>query len=122
MPWIMHFRLDFISGDDLAENVRNLEKNAAEVEARVEKEKSALEEDVKKLNTIIGEIMGWILTLEKELEKKKEELRTKEEKEGRLREENRELKKSFLLQSRDTKRMKKELQSVEAEIADADTS
>ncbi|KAF8019724.1 hypothetical protein BT93_G0427 [Corymbia citriodora subsp. variegata] len=122
--------------NNLAQNVKSLEKNAAELEARVEKlrtgpserelreqEKSVLEEDVKKFNTIIGEITGRIPVLEKELEEKKKELRVKEEEEGRIRQENEELKKTIQLQtfnSRDVERMKKELQAVEGEIADAE--
>ncbi|KAF8019979.1 LOW QUALITY PROTEIN: hypothetical protein BT93_G0616 [Corymbia citriodora subsp. variegata] len=120
--------------NNLAENVKSLEKNAVELEARVEKlrmgpsdrelreqEKSVLEEDVKKFNMIIGEIMGRIPVLEKELEEKKE-LRVKEEEEGRIRKENEELKKTIQMQtfnSRDVERMK-ELQAVEGEIADAE--
>ncbi|KAI3412618.1 uncharacterized protein J3R85_017149 [Psidium guajava] len=122
--------------NNLAENVKRLEKNAAELEARVEKlrtgpserelreqEKSVLEEDVKKFNTMIAKITGRIQELQEELEKKEKELRAKEEEKGRICEENEELKKTIQLQtfnSRDAERMKKELQAVEGEIADAE--
>lgn len=122
--------------NSLAENVKSLEKNAAEVEARVEKlrmgpserelreqEKRVLEKDVEKFNTIIGEFTGRNLAFEKELEEKEKELRAKEEEKGRICEENQELKKAIQLQtfnSRDAERMKKELQAVEEDIADAE--
>ncbi|PKI46008.1 hypothetical protein CRG98_033648 [Punica granatum] len=118
--------------DNVVEKVKGLERDADELKARMEKqstdlpkkeeEKSVLEADVKKFNTMIEKINLQMSVLEKDLEEKEKELRTKVEERKRICEENEGLKKTVQSQTfntRDAERMKKEMQAVEREIAEA---
>ncbi|XP_043698488.1 kinetochore protein NDC80 homolog [Telopea speciosissima] len=90
-----------------------------------EKDKSLLEKDVQKFHTIIEEISNGILLVETALKEKEMELETKVRENHRIREENEELKKSIESQTvnaRDVERMKRELQAVERDIAEAEAS
>lgn len=122
--------------DAVVEKVKGLEKDASELKARVdalktgpsqrellERDKSVLEGDEKKFKTIIEEYERRNVKLKNALEEKEKELTTKEEETRRICKENEELKKTVESQSfntRDVERMKKEMQAVEREIADAE--
>lgn len=122
--------------DAVVEKVKGLEKDASELRARVdalktgpsqrellEKDKSVLEGDEKKFMTIIEEYERRNSKLKTALEEKEKELVIKEEETKRICQENEELKKtveSQALNTRDVERMKKEMQAVEREIADAE--
>lgn len=124
--------------ESVLENVRVLEASLKETEAkaealragptereRLEKERSVLEEDVKKFHAMIGEFTQGIEVLEKGLEEKRKEMETKVEEKKKLDEENDELKKRVEEQSfnpRDAERMKRELQVVDRDIAEAEAS
>ncbi|CAK7357005.1 unnamed protein product [Dovyalis caffra] len=127
-----------IERESVLENVRTLEASLKEFEAkaealragptereRLEKERSVLEEDVKKFHAMIGEFDQGIQVLEKALEEKRKELETKVEEKKRLDEENDELKKRVEEQTvnmRDAERMKRELQVVERDIVEAEAA
>lgn len=91
----------------------------------LEKEKTMLEEDVKKFQDYIKDLTDGTAMMEKALEDKEKELAALLE-EKRLRwEENEELKRRIETQgisSRDAERMKKEIQGLEKEIAETDAS
>ncbi|XVF45725.1 hypothetical protein PTKIN_Ptkin02bG0229500 [Pterospermum kingtungense] len=124
--------------ENVVENSRALEKAAGELEAKaeglkmgpterqlLEKEKSVLEEDVKKFHAMISEFRGRTGAMEKVLEEKEKELNAKEEERRRICKENEELKKRVELQTfnaRDVERMKRELQAVERDIAEAEVA
>lgn len=124
--------------ESVLENVRVLEASLKETEAkaetlragptereRLEKERSVLEEDVKKFHAMIGEFSQGIEVLEKGLEEKRKEMETKVEEKKKLDEENDELKKRVEEQSfnpRDAERMKRELQVVDRDIVEAEAS
>ncbi|KAH8520740.1 hypothetical protein H0E87_001969 [Populus deltoides] len=124
--------------ESVLENVRVLEASLKETEAkaealragptereRLEKERSVLEEDVKKFRAMIGEFTQGIEVLEKGLEEKRKEMETKVEEKKKLDEENDELKKRVEEQSfnpRDAERMKRELQVVDRDIVEAEAS
>lgn len=124
--------------ESVLENVRVLEASFKEIEAkaevlragptereRLEKERSVLEEDVKKFHAMIGEFSQGIEVLEKGLEEKRKEMETKVEEKKKLDEENDELKKRVEEQSfnpRDAERMKRELQVVDRDIVEAEAS
>ncbi|KAL9405423.1 hypothetical protein Peur_002395 [Populus x canadensis] len=124
--------------ESVLENVRVLEASLKETEAkaealragptereRLEKERSVLEEDVKKFHAMIGEFTQGIEVLEKGLEEKRKEMETKVEEKKKLDEENDELKKRVEEQSfnpRDAERMKRELQVVDRDIVEAEAS
>lgn len=124
--------------ESVLENVRVLESSLKETEAktealragptereRLEKERSVLEEDVKKFHAMIGEFTQGIEVLEKGLEEKRKEMETKVEEKKKLDEENDELKKRVEEQSfnpRDAERMKRELQVVDRDIVEAEAS
>ncbi|KAJ6309097.1 hypothetical protein OIU76_018648 [Salix suchowensis] len=124
--------------ESVLENVRVLEASCKEIEAkaealragptereRLEKERSVLEEDVKKFHAMIGEFSQGIEVLEKGLEEKKKEMETKVEEKKKLDVENDELKKRVEEQSfnpRDADRMKRELQVVDRDIVEAEAS
>ncbi|KAL6964437.1 hypothetical protein U1Q18_035491 [Sarracenia purpurea var. burkii] len=87
----------------------------------LENEKRMLEEDAKKFHSLIEQLNGHILTVEKVLEEKERELEAKDGENKRICEENEELKKRIELQGinpRDAERMKRELQAVERDIGD----
>ncbi|XWS55201.1 hypothetical protein CRYUN_Cryun10bG0154300 [Craigia yunnanensis] len=120
------------------DNYRALEKSVVELEAKaeglrtgpterevLEKEKNVLEEDVKKFHAMIAEFTGRIGAMEKVLEEKEKELNAKEEERRQICEENEELKKRVELQTfnaRDVERMKREMQAVERDIAEAEVA
>ncbi|XP_043719536.1 kinetochore protein NDC80 homolog [Telopea speciosissima] len=90
-----------------------------------EKDKSLLEKDVQKFHTSIEEISNGILLVETALKEKEKELETKVKENQRICEENEELKTSIDLQTvnaRDVERMKRGLQAVERDIAEAEAS
>ncbi|XVF68097.1 hypothetical protein PTKIN_Ptkin10aG0175900 [Pterospermum kingtungense] len=120
------------------ESFRALEKSVGELEAKaeelrtgpterevLEKEKNVLEEDVKKFHAMITEFTGRIVAMEKVVEEKEKELKAKEEERGRICEENEELKMRVELQTfnaRDVERMRREMQAVERDIAEAEVA
>ncbi|KAJ8754955.1 hypothetical protein K2173_015467 [Erythroxylum novogranatense] len=124
--------------DGVLESVRDLERSYSELEGkaealrsgqtereRLEKERSVLEEDVKKFNAMIGEFNQRIEAMEKVLEEKGKELEAKVEEKKRIDMENEELKKRVEEQSlnaRDAERMKRELQAVERDISEAEAA
>ena len=117
-------------------NYRALEKSVGELEVKaeglrtgpterevLEKEKNVLEEDVKKFHAMIAEFTGRIGAMEKVLEEKEKELNAKEEERKQICQENEELKKRVELQTfnaRDMERMRREMQAVERDIAEAE--
>ncbi|KAF2293738.1 hypothetical protein GH714_004415 [Hevea brasiliensis] len=99
-------------------------KGPTEIE-KLEKEKSVLEEDVKKFHAMIAEFNQRIEGMEKLLEEKRKELEAKVEERKRIDEENEDLKKRVDEQSfnaRDAERMKRELQAVERDIGEAEAA
>lgn len=122
--------------DSLREGVVALEKEAGELESRVEGmrtgvslkdvkegERKVLEEDVRKFEVMIAEIRDRMDGVQKVLKEKDEELKVKEEEKRRVDEENSELRKAVNAQTvnaRDVERMKRELTALEREIADAE--
>lgn len=121
---------------DLKENVDVLSGNVRELEAKLEalrsppsqkelleKDKGLLEEDVSKFHTIIGEFTERMGSMEKALEEKEKELEAKVQERMRIAEENDELKRRVetqTLNARDMDRMRRELQAVERDIAEAE--
>ncbi|XVE94020.1 hypothetical protein REPUB_Repub01dG0244300 [Reevesia pubescens] len=124
--------------ENVVEYNKALEKSVGELEAKaeglktgpterevLEKEKNVLEEDVKKFHAMIVEFTGRIGAMEKVLEEKEKELNAKEEERRQICEENEELKKRVELQTfnaRDVERMKREMQAVERDIAEAEVA
>ncbi|XP_057977647.1 kinetochore protein NDC80 homolog isoform X2 [Malania oleifera] len=122
--------------DGVVENVKDLEKDIAELESKVdglksgpsaievmEKERVVLEEDVKKFHAVIDQFSSKIAALDKVFQEKERELGAKEEERKRICGENEELKKRVeeqTVNTRDAERMKRELQAVERDIGDAD--
>ncbi|KAF6167255.1 hypothetical protein GIB67_043116 [Kingdonia uniflora] len=120
----------------LEENNVALEKEVEEMGAKVErmraapsarvvleKEKGVLEDDVRKFHAIIDGVKSGIATLEKGLEEKEKELETMNLENVRICEEKEELLKMIEGQKfnvRDAERMKRELQGVERDIAEAE--
>ena len=121
---------------DLKENVAVLSGNVRELEAKsealrsapsqkelLEKDKGLLEEDVSKFHTIIGEFTERMGSMEKALEEKEKELEAKVQERMRIAEENEELKRRVetqTLNARDMDRMRRELQAVERDVAEAE--
>ncbi|KAF6139494.1 hypothetical protein GIB67_005131 [Kingdonia uniflora] len=102
-----------------------LERMRASPSARLvlEKEKGVLEDDVRKFHAIIDGVKSGIATLEKGLEEKEKELQAMNLENVRISEEKDELLKMTQGQKfnvRDADRMKRELQGVERDIADAE--
>ncbi|GLT41941.1 hypothetical protein SLA2020_159670 [Shorea laevis] len=124
--------------EDVTEMVKSLKSNAEELEAKaeslrtgptdkeaLENKKSELEEDVNKFHQIIAEFTRFIGEKERVLDEKEKELSAKEEERRRICEENEELKKRVELQTfnaRDVERMKRELQSLERDIGEAEAA
>ncbi|KAF5731973.1 kinetochore protein ndc80 [Tripterygium wilfordii] len=124
--------------DSVAESIKTLERNAGELAAKaeslrtgptekeeLEKQRSVLEEDVKKFYLMIEGYNEKIGAMEKGLEEKEKELSTKEEEKRRICDENDELKKRVELQTfnaRDMERMKRELQAVERDIGETEAA
>ncbi|CAL9246379.1 unnamed protein product [Arabidopsis halleri] len=122
----------------VAETVSGCEKISGELEAKLEslrkgpskkeslgKAKADLENDVNKFRTIVAEYTEKTQALEKVVEEKVKELKAKEEERERISEENKELKKSVELQNfsaRDVERMRRELQAVERDVAEAEVA
>ncbi|EFH54250.1 kinetochore protein [Arabidopsis lyrata subsp. lyrata] len=122
----------------VAETISGCEKISGELEAKLEslrkgpskkesleKAKADLENDVNKFRTIIAEYTEKNPALEKVVEEKDKELKAKEEERERISKENKELKKSVELQNfsaRDVERMRRELQAVERDVAEAEVA
>ncbi|XP_027338721.1 kinetochore protein NDC80 homolog [Abrus precatorius] len=121
----------------IAEDKLNAAKqNAADLEAELErlrsapsqkevleKEKKVLEDDVKKFHKIIEEFTSRNEQAEKVLAEKEKQLEAKEVEKEKICEENEELKKRVELQTfnaRDVERMRRELQAVERDTAEAE--
>ncbi|XP_026379333.1 kinetochore protein NDC80 homolog isoform X1 [Papaver somniferum] len=113
----------------LLEEITELEKKieslrwAPSAREVLEKEKSMLEEDIKKFHAIINEYTSRIEIVDNELKVKEKELDAKVEENRRICEENDELKKRIEAQTvnmRDADRMKKELQAIERDITEAE--
>ncbi|KAG7565682.1 Kinetochore protein Ndc80 [Arabidopsis suecica] len=112
-----------ISGE-LEAKLESLRKGPSKKES-LEKAKADLENDVNKFRTIIAEYTEKNPALEKVVEEKDKELKAKEEERERISEENKELKKSVELQNfsaRDVERMRRELQAVERDVAEAEVA
>lgn len=120
---------------NLKENVDVLGANFREQEAKaalrsapsqkemLEKDKGVLEEDVNKFHTIIGEFTERIASMGQVSEEKEKELEAKVQEKMRISEENDELKgrvETQTLNARDMDRMRRELQAVERDIAEAE--
>ncbi|KAK4254358.1 hypothetical protein QN277_009754 [Acacia crassicarpa] len=89
----------------------------------LEKEKSLLEDDVNKFHKMIEEFTVRIKEVERGLSDKEKQLEAKVQENKNICEENEELKKRVELQTfnaRDMERMRKELQAVERDIAEAE--
>lgn len=120
--------------DAVAENLKEMIEKVATLEElqngptekeKLEKEKSVLEEDVKKFNAMVISFDEKIRMLEDVYEEKEKEIRDNVEQMKRICDENEELKKRVELQTfnaRDMERMKKELATVERDIQDAETA
>ncbi|EOA25982.1 hypothetical protein CARUB_v10019371mg [Capsella rubella] len=122
----------------VAETISGFEKVSGELEAKVdslrkgpskkealEKVKADLEKDVNKFRTIVVEYTDRTQAVEKVVEEKHKELKAKEEERERISEENKELKKNVELQNfsaRDVERMRRELQAVERDVAEAEAA
>ncbi|KAL1802109.1 hypothetical protein ACET3Z_030756 [Daucus carota] len=115
----------------LAERVRELEgkleglKNGPSEKEVLEEQRKLLEEDVKKFYTMIEQLDGHIVNVQKSLEEKEKELEAKIEERKRICEENEELKSRVEEQgfnARDAERMKRELQAVERNTGDAEAA
>ncbi|KAL1212542.1 putative kinetochore protein NDC80 [Cardamine amara subsp. amara] len=122
----------------VAETNAGCEKISGELEAKLEalrkgpskketleKVKADLEKDVNKFRTIVVEYTDRTQAVEKVVEEKAKELKTKEEERERIAEENKELKKNVELQSfstRDVERMRRELQAVERDVAESEVA
>ncbi|XP_061354459.1 kinetochore protein NDC80 homolog [Gastrolobium bilobum] len=89
----------------------------------LEKENGLLEDDVNKFHMIIEELASRIQQGEKVLAEKEKQLEVKMEENGRICEENEELKRRVVLQTfnaRDVERMKRELQTAERDVGEAE--
>jgi kinetochore protein NDC80 len=122
----------------VAETISGCEKISGELEAKLEslrkgpskkesleKVKADLENDVNKFRTIVVEYTDRNPAMEKVVEEKAKELKAKEEERERISVENKELKKSVELQNfsaADVNRMRRELQAVERDVADAEVA
>ncbi|KAL8155950.1 kinetochore protein NDC80 homolog [Apium graveolens] len=113
----------------LVEKVRELEgklerlKNGPSQKEALEEQRKMLEEDVKKFYTMIEQLDGHIVNVQKTLEDKEKELEAKAVERKRICEENEELKSRVEEQgfnARDAERMKRELQAVERSTGDAE--
>ncbi|XP_010554441.1 PREDICTED: kinetochore protein NDC80 homolog [Tarenaya hassleriana] len=112
------------SATELEAKLEALRKGPSKKEA-LEKVKADLEEDANKFRIIIGEYTARNSEIERVLEEKHKELTVKQEERQRVCEENEGLKKRVELQSfnaRDAERMKRELQAVDRDIADAEVA
>lgn len=110
---------EILSLEGKVESLR-LEPSAKEV---LEKEKCVLEEDERKFNSLIEQLTGAIAMVDKSLEEKEKEVDAKVLENKKILEENEELKKmveSQTFNARDAERMKRELQAVERDIAEAE--
>lgn len=120
--------------ESVKEYVEELKKKVSEMEGamtgptereRLEKEKCVLEEDLNKFNAIIGELNTRKEKMEKLVEEKEREIGKKVEEHKRICEENEEFQKRVKQQTinvRDVERMRRELQAVERDIADAESA
>lgn len=120
--------------ESVKEYVEELKKKVSEMEGamtgptereRLEKEKCVLEEDLNKFNAIIGELNARKEKMEKLVEEKEREIGKKVEEHKRICEENEEFQKRVKQQTinaRDVERMRRELQAVERDIADAENA
>lgn len=115
----------------LVESVRELErkleglKNLPSEKEVLEEQRKLLEEDVKKFYTMIEQLDGHILNVQKSLEEKEKELEVKVVEREKICEENEELKSRVEEQgfnARDAERMKRELQAVERNTGDAEAA
>ncbi|KVI01777.1 kinetochore protein NDC80 homolog [Cynara cardunculus var. scolymus] len=120
----------------MEENVKVKSEIAKDLEAKLEamksgpspreakeEEKTMLEKDIKKFNELIEQLRAHEVNVEKLIEEKEKELGIKIEEKNRICQENEELKKKVEEQAinmRDADRMKRELQSVERDIGEAE--
>ncbi|KAL3515596.1 hypothetical protein ACH5RR_022498 [Cinchona calisaya] len=124
--------------EEIVQDLKGLEENVSESEKKLEllktepsqrevleKEKSMLEEDVKKFHAMIDQLDGHMVTVAKVLEEKEKLLDTKVSETKRIKEENEELKRRIEEQginALDAERMKKELMAVEQDISKTEVS
>lgn len=107
---------------DLESKLQALRAEPSKKEA-LEREKGMLVEDVKKFQAVVDTWGGKVAAMEASLGQWEKELETKEKENKRLCEENHELQERISTQCvnvRDVERMKREMQVVEREIADAE--
>lgn len=124
--------------EEMIQILKGLEGNVKELEGQLEglksgpterevleKEKNMLEEDVKKFHSMIEQLDGHLVTVQKVLEEKERELETKITETKRVKEENEELRRRIEEQginARDAERMKKELMAVDRDIMEAEVA
>ncbi|XP_010517676.1 PREDICTED: probable kinetochore protein ndc80 isoform X1 [Camelina sativa] len=107
---------------ELEAKLESLRRGPSKKES-LERVEADLEKDVNKFRTIVVEYTDRIQAVEKAVEEKDKELKAKEEERERISQENKELKKSVELQNfsaRDVERMRRELQAVERDVAEAE--
>ena len=122
--------------EEMVEDLKGLEENVSESAKKLEslktgpsqrevleKEKSMLEEDVKKFHAMIEHLDRHMVTVENVLKEKEDQLNAKVLETKRVKEENEELKRKIEEQginASDAERMRKELMAVEKDIKDAE--
>lgn len=98
-------------------------RSAPSLKEALEKEKAMLEDDVKKFHKMIEELSLRIEQAERVLAEKEKQVEAKQAENEKICEENEELKRRVEAQSfnaRDVERMKRELQAVERDTAEAE--
>lgn len=108
--------------EDLEAKVSEL-KGKPSLRAELEKEKGELEEDEKKFESVIEHFKGQVGSMEGKLRDWGKELEAKERESKRMAEENEELKRRVegqVVNVRDVERMRREMQAVERDIAEAE--
>ncbi|KAL4192988.1 hypothetical protein AMTRI_Chr06g174650 [Amborella trichopoda] len=123
----------FMKGDEVAVNaldkeyLRKVEQESvsamALVREQLEREKASFRGDVNKFETYVESYLEKIAALEKGIEERREKLREVEGESRRVREENEGLRRDVESQAmsvRDVEQMRRELQAVERDIAEAE--
>lgn len=111
-----------LTAADLESELEKLRSAPSPKEA-LEKEKAMLEDDVNKFHKMIEELAARIEQAERVVAEKERQVEAKEKERERICEENEELKQRVEMQTfnaRDVERMRKELQVVERDIAEAE--
>lgn len=109
---------------DLEEKLQRMRSAPSVKEAR-ERDKTVLEEDIRKFHAMIDQFNSNIATLEKDMERMETELEVKKSENQRICEENEELKKTLEAQMfnlRDVEKMRREIQILDREISEAEAA